>query len=313
MNWIVRRLLLWLLGFVLLAATPKSVWAQDTELQDPLARELKASGDEAMASLRYEEALQAYERATEVEAHPVLLFNRARALQALQRYPEALDHFEAFRRDASPELLARAGKLDELVARLRAQISTLEVICNVADATVLVRGKKVGVTPLKEPLRLNAGPATISVMADGHHPYRQELELPGAGQQRIQVKLVPMKTAGRLTITSPVAGAMVSIDGKRLGVVPAETTLSDGRHRVRVAHPDFRPAETAVEVVKGESKTVDVKLERKPGLLSKWWFWTGAGVVVAGGVGLTVALTTERKASRGDIPPGTVSAPLVRF
>ncbi len=125
--------------------------------------------------------------------------------------------------------------------------------------------------------------------------------------------LVARSTEGRLTVGSPVAGAVAYVDGKRLGTVPAEIALADGSHRVRVEHPDYRAAETTVEIGSGDTKRIDVALERTPGLLSKWWFWTGAGVVLVGSVGVTIAATTERKADRGDIPPGTISAPLLRF
>jgi hypothetical protein len=36
-------------------------------------------------------------------------------------------------------------------------------------------------------------------------------------------------------------------------------------------------------------------------------------VVVAGGVALTIAATSEAPADSGSIPPGTVSAPLIAF
>jgi hypothetical protein len=241
------------------------------------------------------------------------LFNRARALQALHRYPEALEHFEAFRRDAPPELVARAGEIDALIERLRAQVSTLDLVCNVKGATVLVRGTKVGVTPLVAPVRLNAGAATVTVTADGYRPVERAIELPGGGVLRLEVPLEPRLAPGRLTVRSPVGGAEVFIDGARLGVVPAETALSEGGHQVRVEHAHYRSAETTIEIADGESKLIVLDLEKEPGILGKWWFWTGAGAVVAGGIGLTVILTTEQKPDRGDIDPGVVSAPLLRF
>lgn len=295
-----------------LGATSRPARAEET-LHDPLARELKAAGDEAMGSLRYAEALSAYERATAIEPSPVLLFNRARALQALHRYPEALEHFEAFKRDASPELLERAGQLDELIANLRGQVSSLEVACDTKGATILVRGTKIGVTPLTGPVVLNAGSAHISVTADGAWPYERDLDLPGGGSQRIEVRLEPRKAHGRVTVRSPVRGSQVFIDGRRLGAAPAEAALSAGRHRVRLEHPDFEPSETTLEIADGESRVLALDLERRPGLLQKWWFWAGAGVVVAGVATIVVAATTERAPDRGDIAPGVVSAPLVSF
>jgi hypothetical protein len=287
--------------------------AADAGLADPLARQLKLTGDTAMNALRYEEALSYYERATAIEAHPLLLFNRARALQALHRYPEALEHFEEFKRQASPELLARAGQLDELIERLRSQVGRLEIVCQTPGATILVRGLKVGETPLSGAVPLNAGPAHISVLADGFFPYETDVVLTGGATEQLAVSLSSKKSHGRVMFRSAVRGAVVFVDGERLGVVPAESSLVAGRHRVSLRHPDFKPSETTFVIGDGEAKVVALELERKPGIFQTWWFWTGASVVVASGVALTVALTTERKADRGSIAPGVVSAPLTRF
>jgi hypothetical protein len=51
-------------------------------------------------------------------------------------------------------------------------------------------------------------------------------------------------------------------------------------------------------------------LERSIPITSRWWFWTGAVALVAGGAALTVALLTERPASSGSIMPGQIAAPL---
>jgi len=301
----------WLLSLLILPAVLFHGTAHAQEaLSDPLAISLKAQGDEAMQSLRYQDALDAYERATEIEPHPVLLFNRGRALQALHRYAEALAHFEAFERQASPDLRAKAGKLDELMERLRDQIATLNIQCNVRGATVLVRGQKVGETPIEHPVRVNAGEANLTVLANGYRKYSVPLELEGRSTQRLEVRLQPIDDRGTLIVNSPISGATARVDGRFLGTVPAEIALPRGSHRVAVEHPDYQTTSTTVELHSGERRHVNVNLEAKPGLLSKWWFWAGAGVLVAGGVTLAVVLSTEKDNSSGDIPPGVISAPL---
>jgi hypothetical protein len=302
----------WPVLLLALSATllaPRRVAAADT-LSDPLALELKAAGDAAMASLRYADALEAYERASAIEGHPSLLFNRARALQALHRYAEALDYFEEFRHRAPPDLLARAGPLEQLMVQLRNQVTTLVVACNLDGATILVRGVKVGTTPLAGPVRLNAGPARVTVTADGAVPFERDLTLTGGGEQRLEVELQKRKPPGRLTVRSPVGGALVFVDDRRLGNAPAEVALRAGTHRVRVVRPDYQTVHTTVTIADGETKVLAVELERNPGILRQWWFWTGAGAVVAGGVALGIALSTERAADRGDIAPGVIAAPL---
>lgn len=277
------------------------------------AEELKTAGDDAMQRLDYAAALTAYERSYALEPNPALLYNRGRALQALGRYPEALDQLEAFRRDASPELKARVPKLDELIKEVGAKVATLSVQSNVSGARVLVRGRQVGTTPISQPLRLNAGKATIEVLSDGYHPFKKSVVLSSGTTLALEAKLYSKNTTGVLEVSSPVPGAIVFMDGKRVGTVPVQAALPAGEHRVVVRHEGYEEAETSAVIQAGRSSRLDVPLDRPPGITSRWWFWTGVGVVVVGGVALTAALLTERSPDEGDIAPGKVSGPLLSF
>jgi PEGA domain len=310
MSWPSRLLALLLTAGA--ALPPAAARAQSDGLRDALALEFKSAGDQAMQAKRYEEALRAYERANDIEPHPSLLFNRGRALQALNRYPEALDAMVTFREQASPELAARAGNLDELVTNLQQHVSSLEVICDVPGARAVLDGKPLGSAPFAKPLRVNAGRAHLTVSAEGYSSFERELELPGAETQRVTVVLLRRKAEGHLQVTS-VVGAVAFVDGVRLGTVPAELTLQSGRHSLRIEHPGYLAAETGIEVSAGQNRRLHVPLERKTGLLGQWWFWTGAAVLVGAGVTVAILATTERAPSTGDIPPGRVAAPLVRF
>ncbi|HYQ04882.1 MAG TPA: PEGA domain-containing protein [Polyangiaceae bacterium] len=286
--------------------------AESAGLHDALALEFKSAGDQAMQEKHYEQALAAYDRANELEAHPLLLFNRGRALQALNRYPEALDAMVAFSEQASPELAAKAGNLQELIENLRQHVSRLEIICAVPGARATLDGKPLGATPFAKPLRVNAGSSRLVLSADGYLPFETDITLPAAEVQTVRVELVRRNTDGHLIVTSA-AGAVAFADGVRLGAVPADVTLPSGRHLIRVEHAGFRSAETGVQIVAGQDRTLDLALEKEPGIWGKWWFWTGAGVVVTAGVTAIICATTERSPSSGDIPPGRVAAPLLRF
>jgi PEGA domain len=281
-------------------------------LQDALALEFKASGDRAMQATHYEQALAAYERASELEAHPILLFNRGRALQALKRYPEALDAIVAFRAQAPPELAAKAGDLEALLTNLRQRVSSLAIDCTVVNARAVLDGRTLGVTPFAQPVPVNAGRSHLVITADGYEPFEKDITLPATRLQTVRVALVPRKAEGRLTVNS-VVGAVVFADGVRLGAVPAEITLRSGRHLIRVEHPSYRPLETGVEIRAGQDRRITLALEKEPGVLGQWWFWTGAGVLVSAAATVLIVATTERSPSSGDIPPGKVAAPLVRF
>jgi hypothetical protein len=284
-----------------------------TEDERGQAAELKKQGDAAMVSLRYADALAAYDAALLLVDDPALYYNRGRALQGLGQFPEALEQLQAFDAKAPPELKAKVPALGALITEVRARVSTLSVTCNIAGARILVRDRIVGTTPLPAPLRLPSGRATVEIEAEGYLPYRKQLDLPGAATAAVDATLLPRSTTGVLVIRSPVTGARVDVDGKPAGAVPVELQLPAGSHQLVLRHDAYHDTETAAVVRAGERRDVSVPLDSVTPVTARWWFWTGVGVVVVGGVVLTAALLTERSPSKGDIPPGEVAAPIVRF
>ena len=59
----------------------------------------------------------------------------------------------------------------------------------------------------------------------------------------------------------------------------------------------------------GDKRDVDLELRPTPGITSKWWFWTGIGAVVLGGVATAIVVTRERPHSNGTFGPGSVAGP----
>jgi hypothetical protein len=283
-----------------------------TKQERARAAELKQQGDEAMVSLRYADALGAYSQSYYLVSDPALLYNKGRALQALGRYPEALENFEAFDAQASAKLKARVPALKELIAEVRAKVSILTLDCSVEGARVMINNKVVATTPLSAPLKLNAGPAVLEVDADGYIPFRKRLSLPGGGEITIRAKLAARSTMSVLVVDSPVAGARVTVNNNPVGAVPAEASVDAGMHTIVVERDGYEQATTTAVVKAGERKRVTIPLERTQPIFGRWWFWAGVGAVVVGGAVLTGALLTEAPADRGDIQPGQVQAP-IRF
>lgn len=266
----------------------------------------KKAGDEAMEALQYADALAAYGDAHAITGDPALLYNMGRALQALNRFPEALDKLDAFDLAASPELKARVPRLPKLIADIRQRVSSLRIVTSVDGARILVRGTVVGKSPLAGPLRLAAGPADVEIEIDGYFPAKQSVELPGGGELRVDVKLFSRTTTGVLQVKASVPGGEVFIDERRIGVAPVELNVTKGTHRIAVRHPDFRLYETSAVVDAGESKSVLATLQTKP-IVTRWWFWTGVAAVAAAGVVVTIAAITERAPDVGTIAPGQLS------
>jgi hypothetical protein len=111
-------------------------------------------------------------------------------------------------------------------------------------------------------------------------------------------------------------GARILVDGRLIGTSSpkAELTLAAGTHRVTAEREGYDSASVPVVLKAGSTRELTIPLERKVPITSRWWFWTAAVALVAGGVAAAVVLRSERAADHGSLPPGQVSAPLrVRF
>src|SRR5206468_1336009 len=112
---------------------------------------------------------------------------------------------------APPELKAKVPKLNELIAEMRARVSTLRIACNVSGARVLVRDRVMGTTPLPEPIQVVAGRGGVQIEAEGYLPYTKEIDLPGGGSITLSVDLVPAQSAGVLVVTALPSEASVAV------------------------------------------------------------------------------------------------------
>jgi hypothetical protein len=77
-----------------------------------------------------------------------------------------------------------------------------------------------------------------------------------------------------------------------------------------VTREGYEDASLPVVLRAGTERDLTVSLERTTPVTHRWWFWTTASAVIAGGIALSVALVTERSPERGSLNPGVVRAPL---
>jgi hypothetical protein len=268
---------------------------------------LKASGDELMREKRYAEALAAYEAAAQSHPDPTLHYNRGRALQFLGRYPEALAALRRFKAEAPVAVLSRVPTLDEIVGDVQAHVALLRLRCEVSGARVLLAHQEIGRTPFAAPLPVNAGHATLEILAEGYEPFSSEIDLPGGEVATDFVpKLKTRNTMGVLVITSKVPGTLAAVDGRALGVAPAEAKLPAGDHAVTATHEGYGPVSTHVVIVVGERRELVLDPIAPTPVYKRWWLWTTVGVVVAGAVVTAVAFTTERPPTVGTFSPGQI-------
>jgi hypothetical protein len=288
----------------------------DGESPTALANKRKAEGDQAMQDKRYADALLAYDTAYAAAPMPALLYNRARAEELLEHFPEALTLLEEFKTKAPPDLLAKVPQLDDLLASIRAHVASLTVKVNVEGAIVKLRGVTLGSTPLPPALRVASGKATVDASLDGYSSDSAEVVLkplgPSAAESETKVELALQRLVKptTLVIQTFLPDASASVDGTGVGTPPLRSVVEPGTHAIEVSKPGYTTARVRVTLTEGDTREVHLDPQKKPGITSKWWFWTGIGVAVAGGAALTAALLTEKDAGRGSIAPGQVSAGL---
>ena len=292
-----------------ISAAPTSP-VSESEVQRAAA--LRDDGNRAMLEMRYVDALASYRQAAALAPEYVgVLYSIARAHQLLGEFAEALTTLERFDRQASPEVKAKVGQLDKLFAELRSRVGTLQLTCNVPGARVLLRDKVIGTTPLRS-TRLEAGAATLELELEGFFPLRREVVVPAGSSLSLELELHARSNSGLLIVHTTPSGAQISIDGRRQGTSSpsVELALRPGTHRITARRDGYDEASVPLVLKAGATRNLDLELQRSVPITSRWWFWTGATAIVAGGVALAIVSVTERPAEKGTLAPGQISAPL---
>ena len=294
------------------ASPPSDLRDADPNADEGRASALRAAGNQAMLEMRYVDALASYQQAAALApGYTGVLYSIARAHQLLGEFAEALRTLERFDREASPEMKAKVGGLDRLFAELRARVGTLELSSNVNGARVLLRNNVLGTTPLPA-TRLEAGAAPLDLELDGFFAVHREIVVPAGGRLALELSLHARSSSALLTIRTSPGGAQIRVDGRTQGTsTPSiELALPAGTHRITAEREGYEEASVPIVLRAGTSRDLSIKLERSVAVTSRWWFWTGAGLLVAGGVTLAIASMTERPADKGTLTPGQITAPL---
>jgi hypothetical protein len=179
---------------LLLAASP--ALAAPSKADIARAADLKKKGDEQVHASHFREGLELYDQAYAINPDPAILYNRGRAREQLGEYAEALEQLEKFASDAPPALRGKVPNLDKMIADMKQKVASVAIQTSLAGATVVIRGKTIGTTPLSGPIRLNAGDASVDVMADGYKTFHKDLKLAAGETATVDVALEKVGGSG---------------------------------------------------------------------------------------------------------------------
>jgi hypothetical protein len=176
------------------AALPRPAAAQPSG-SDAEARRLFDEGVSALEREDYATALVAFQRARELSARPILLFNIGMCQRALLRYPEAIDSFRQFLveagRDATDD---QRRQVVELIAEMESNLSQVTVQVNVDGALLFLDGQQVGSTPLVQPLRVGAGSHVLEARRQGYRDARMPFDIMAGEETQVQLVLEALPT-----------------------------------------------------------------------------------------------------------------------
>ena len=176
--------------------------------------------------------------------------------------------------------------------------TTLRVTSTPGSAAIVLDEKETGrVTPAT--IVVAPGSHTVSLKLAGYAVASRTVTVAKGGQASLAIALTqaPPVAQGSLRITSTPAGAVVTIDGKRMtGTTPLTVGIALGHHTIQVALNGYETfTRSGVEVVKGIQTTIAAKLVAIPVDLS----YTNS----AGGFGFKYPSTWQIVQSQGSTEP----------
>jgi hypothetical protein len=217
-----------------------------------------------------------FRRALSLRASPVLAYNLASALVEQGKLVEAFEVLSraSFDEGAGTDLQTAANGLRDKLARRIGHV-TVSVVGHEPDDRVLLDNHVLFRAQLGTP-----------VVAD---PGRHQLRLERRGQTLTQKPFVLSDGERRFVELN--------------GVAVAEAARP--AHRGRTVEPVVASSLDA-------DNDAHAARESRPAITSRWWFWTGAALLVVAGVGVGVAASSggsprTEQPFLGNVPPGSVT------
>lgn len=215
--------------------------ADEADLRFRLGAEAYQRGD-------YRLALAEFLTSNRLVPNRNVTYNVARCYEELKLFPEAYRYF-SMALDGETDDATRA-RIERALTTLRKNVVVLEIETEPPGATIFVERRDLGARG-SAPLALGLKPGAYVVLAElpGYLPARAVVPALSAGEsRRIALTLAPI--LGRVQIADSARGAAVRVDDASAPscVAPCALDLPEGRHRLSLERPGYRPSELEVDV-----------------------------------------------------------------
>lgn len=274
-------------------------------------REAYLRGIQLSRDSQWGEALAAFEEAAVARDAPLVQYNIAFCQRALGRYvtarrtfrrvvenPEGLassqlDDSKAFVAELDKLIVHVALTLDPPAAQLTVDGRPLTAVTE-AGATVYVAlpagGSAAGPTDKAFNLELDPGVHLFRAVRAGHQDaFVSRTYKPG---EKTTLALHLDTLPARISIQSEPLQAIVRVDGREAGLAPIDIERPAGKYKIEVVLSGYETYSADLDLHAGQRSDITTKLVPvKESIVKKWWFWTGAAVVVGAGAAITYGVT----------------------
>lgn len=152
----------------------------------------------------FDAALVQFERAYDVKPNYKVLYNIGQAYFQLRQYVEARDAMDRYVREGGNQIDAeRLAQVNKDIADLQRRIARVRISVNVEGASVLVDGKKQGVTPLPGPIDVSEGQRTVSIEAPNRGVLQRLVRVAGGDDQTLTLNFDESPAAAAATGSQP--------------------------------------------------------------------------------------------------------------
>jgi len=300
---------------------------------DPKIAEARQAFDEGSALVTkgdWAEALSAFERSMELRPHPVTRYNIAIAERALGQYTRAQASLRAAMASSGAETLPSPlvdqanvflGEIDQLLGSLTLTVAPQGAVIAVDGrpldpvegasagkarfiAGTLAPGVGTAITGGGLEILLDPGVHVIVFKRKGFSEVALNRTIkPGAAStENIQLDQLPASI--RVTASQP--KARVTVDGVDVGFAPVDVSRPPGSYKVEVSKDGRVPFSTKITLEPGADAKLNAPLPaRSKTVLERWWFWTGASVLVTG-VAVGTYFAVRPKPQRPAVNGGTL-------
>jgi tetratricopeptide (TPR) repeat protein len=147
-----------------------------------------ARGMELATQGLYQAALEQFNDAYAASPHFAVLYNIGEAQMALGRPLEAIEALTKYLRDGVDQVpLSRREQVQAQIGLLESRLAELTVTTNRQGAAIRVDGRDVGRTPLFQPIRLAAGPHTVTATLSNGAQVTRDAPLKESERQTLEL------------------------------------------------------------------------------------------------------------------------------